>query len=140
MCGTWPLLAVWDPRFSRAHRETRNTHLGPSWSVRLMAAPCSMGPAVFLGSPPTHNAIWSLLECAAAGRSSQCGTHGFLGPTANPQHIFGPSWSVRLLAAPRSMGPAVFLGSPPTHNNPKICLNISRKQADAQVLDTQMPT
>ena len=53
---------------------------GPSWSVRLLAAPRSMGPAVFLGSP------------------------------RNPQHIFGPSRSVRLLAAPRSMGPAVFPG------------------------------
>ena len=34
--------------------------------------------------------------------------------TANPQHTLGPSWSVRLLAAPHSVGPAVFLGSPPT--------------------------
>ena len=61
------------------------------------------------------NTFWSLLECAAPGRFSQCGTHGFPGLTANPQRIFGPSWSVRLLAAPRSVGPAVFPGSPPTH-------------------------
>ena len=26
-------------------------------------------------------------------------------------HTFGPSWSVRLLASPRSVGPAVSLGS-----------------------------
>ena len=52
-CSAWPLLAVWDSRFSRAHRQ-----------------------------PTTH--IWSLLECAAHGRSSQCGTRGFLGFTANP--------------------------------------------------------
>ena len=125
-------------------RETRRahclpaTHFGPSWSVRHLAAPHSMGPAVFPGSPPTHNAylvppgvcgsrpllavwdprfswahrqpttrIWSLLECAAPGRSSQYGTRGFHGLTANPQRVFGPSWSVRLLAAPHSMGPAV---------------------------------
>ena len=42
--------------------------------------------------PPTH--FWSLLECAVHGRSSQCGTRGFLGLTANP-HTLGPSWSVR---------------------------------------------
>ena len=115
VCGAWPLLAVWDPRFSRAHRQT-TTHI---WS--LLAAPRSVGPAVFPGSPrnpQTH--IWSLLECAAPGRSSQYGTRGFPGFTANPQHTFGPSWSVRLLAAPRSMGPAVFLGSPPTHNTPLV--------------------
>ena len=72
---------------------------------------------------PTHSG--SLLECAAPGRSSQCGTRGFPGLTANPQHMLGPSWSVRLLAAPRSVGPAVFLGSPPTHNTcwvpPGVC-------------------
>ena len=109
------LLAVWDPRFSWAHRQP-STQFGPSWSVRLLAAPHSVGPAVFLGSPPTLNAIWSLLECAAPGRSSQCGTRGFLGFTANPQHIFGPSWSVRLLAAPRSVGPAVFLSMQVNHS------------------------
>ena len=87
--------------------------MGPAfWSVRLLAAPRSMGPAVFSWAhrqPTTH--IWSLLECAAPGRSSHSGTRGFPGLTANPQHIFGPSWSVRLLAAPRSMGPAVFPGT-----------------------------
>ena len=29
VCGSWPLLAVWDPRFSWAHHETRNAHLVP---------------------------------------------------------------------------------------------------------------
>ena len=97
---------------------------GSSWSVRLLAAPHSVGPAVFLGSPPptlntylvppgvcgpwplltvwdprfswahrqpsTH--MWSLLECATPGRSSQCGTHGFPGLTANPHntHLVPP--------------------------------------------------
>ena len=89
VCGAWPLLAVWDPRFSRVHRQ-----------------------------PSTQ--LWSLLECAAHGRSSQCGTRGFPWFTANPQHTFGPSWSVRRMAAPRSMGPAVFLGSPPTRNTPLV--------------------
>ena len=46
VCGTWPLLAVWDPRFSWAHRQP-TTPLVP---------PGVWGPAVFLGSPPTHNA------------------------------------------------------------------------------------
>ena len=230
VCGSWPLLAVWDPRFSRAHRQP-TTHIwsllecaasgrssqygtrcfpgltanptihiwsllecaasgrssqygtrgfpgltsnpqytfGPSWSVRLLAAPRSMGPAVFPGSPPTHNThlvppgvcgfwsllavwdprfsrahrqptihIWSLLECAASGRSSQYGTRGFPGLTANPQYTFGPSWSVRLLAAPRSMGPAVFTGSPPTHNRIFIWLNTSRKEIATQVLGAKM--
>ena len=83
------------------------------------------GTRGFLGSPPNPTYIWSLLECAAPGRSSQCGTLGFPGITANPQHTSGPSWSVRLLAAPRSVGPADFLGSPPTRNThlvpPGVC-------------------
>ena len=54
VCGSWPLLAVWDPRFSRAHRQPTST-FGPSWSVRHLAASRSMGPAVFLGSPLTHS-------------------------------------------------------------------------------------
>ena len=74
VCGPWPLLAVWDPRFSWAHRQ-----------------------------PATQ--IWSLLECAAPGRSSQCGTRGFPGLTANPQHTFGPSWSARHLAVPAVWDP-----------------------------------
>ena len=44
----------------------------------------------------------SLLECAAPGRSSQCGTH-----SSRVQQHLGPSWSVRHLAAPRSVGPTV---------------------------------
>ena len=70
------------------------------------------------------DSVWCV-ECAAPGRSSQYGTRGFPGLTANPQHTFGPSWSVRLLVAPRSMGPAVFLGSPPNLNThlvpPGVC-------------------
>ena len=62
----------------------------------------------------TH--VWSLLECTAPDRSSQCGTRGFLGLTANPQHTFGPSWSVRHHGRPSSVGPAIFSGSPPTLN------------------------
>ena len=112
-----------------------------------MAAPRSVGPAVYSGLPPTLTPLWPLLQCAAPGRSSQCGTRGFLGLTANPHHSlvppgvlrhlaaprsvgpavysglppthhsFGPSWSVRLLAAPRSVGPAVYSGLPPTHHS-----------------------
>ena len=54
VCGTWPLLAVWDPRFSPGLTANPQRTFGPSWSVRLLAAPRSLGPAVFLGSPPTH--------------------------------------------------------------------------------------
>ena len=186
VCGSRPLLTVWDPRFSGAHRQAA-THswsllecaapgrsspygtrgfpgltakpqhtLGPSWSVRLQAAPHRVGPAVFRGSPPSRITLlvppgvcgsrplltvwdprfsgahrqaathsWSLLECAAPGRSSPCGTRGFPGLTAKPQHTLGPSWSVRLQAAPHRMGPAVFRGSPPSRNTllvpPGVC-------------------
>ena len=47
-------------------------------------------------------------------RAGWVGGRVFPGFTANPQHTFGPSWSVRRMPAPRSVGPAVFLGSPPT--------------------------
>ena len=85
VCGPRPLLTLWDPRFSWAHRQ-----------------------------PATHS--WSLPECAAPGRSAQCGTHVFPGLTANPQHTLGP-WSVRPLAAPRNVGPAVSWADrqPATH-------------------------
>ena len=76
-CGT----AVFPPGSPPTHKYT----FGPSWSVRLLAAPRSVGPAVFPRAhrqPSTH--LWSLLECAAHGRSSQCGTRGFPGLTANP--------------------------------------------------------
>ena len=33
------------------------THIGSSWSVRLLAAPYSVEPAVFPGSPPTHSTV-----------------------------------------------------------------------------------
>ena len=36
----------------------------------------------------------------------------------NCNSTLGPSWSMGLLADPRSVGPAVFLGSPPTHHFP----------------------
>ena len=36
--------------------------------------------------------------------------------TANPQHTLGLSWSVRLSAAPQSVGNSIFVGSPPTRN------------------------
>ena len=123
VCGSWPLLAVWDPRFSWAHRQPNTCWVPPgvcgSWSLLAVWDPRFS----WVHRQPTH--AGSLLECAAPGRSSQCGTRGFPGLTANPQHMLGPSWSVRLLAAPRSVGPAVFLGSPPTHNTcwvpPGVC-------------------
>ena len=67
-----------------------NSPLGPSWSVRLPAAPRSVGPRFYWAYRPTRNALWSLLQCAAPGRSSQAGTHGFPGLTANPHHTLVP--------------------------------------------------
>ena len=40
-----------------------------------------------LGSPPTRTDSWSLPEFAALDHSSQCGICGFLGLTANSQHL-----------------------------------------------------
>ena len=53
-------------------------------------------------------------------RAGWVGGRGFPGFTANPQHTFGPSWSVRRMAAPRSAGPAVSPGLPPTHTPHKL--------------------
>ena len=58
----------------------------------------------------------------------------------NPQRTSGPSWSVRLLAAPRSMGPAVFLGSPPTHSFLKSVSTNCESHLQHNDLDTKMPT
>ena len=67
VCGSWPLLAVWDPRFSRAHRETRNTHLVPpgvcgSWPL---LAVCD--PRFSWAHRPTHNTncLKSRLNCCS---------------------------------------------------------------------------
>ena len=46
----------------------------------------------FLG----HNELWSLLECAALGRSSQCGTRAFLWAHRQPGSL---DWSLRPLLA-----------------------------------------
>ena len=56
VCGPWPLLAVWDPRFSQAHRSppTRNSRLVPP-ALCGPWPPRSVGPAVFSGSSPTNN-------------------------------------------------------------------------------------
>ena len=54
----------------------------------------------------------SLLECAAPSRSSQCGTREILGfPITHNKD--GPSWSVRHLAAPRSVGPTLSTKTTP---------------------------
>ena len=100
--------------------------LDPSWSVRLLAAPRRVRSAVFLGSPPTCNTLLvPPAVCAAPGRSSPCKIRGFPGLTANPQHTLDPSWSLRLLAAPRSVGPAVSRAhrQPATHawSPPGVC-------------------
>ena len=86
-----------------------------SWSVlelRVHTAPHSVGPAFFLGSAPTATRSWSLLESAAPGRSSRCGTRGFLGlPQTRSARLVPPgvcgSWPLLALWD---------LGSPPTRN------------------------
>ena len=65
---------------------------------------------------------------------------GFPGLTANPQYSFGPSWSVRLMAAPRSVGPALFLGSPPTHSTLQTVPTNCESHLRHNDLDTKMPT
>ena len=72
-------------------------------------------------------------------RAGWVGGRGFPGFTANPQRTFGPSWSVRLLAAPRSVGPAVFLGSPPTHH-PIYLLKHIAKDLRATMSSAKMAT
>ena len=126
-----------------------DTHLLPARPQQAMKV-------LVLSECPKETPHWPLLQCAAPGRSSQCGTRSFPGLTrqprntllvppgvcgswpllaawdprfpgltANPQRKLGPSCSVRLLAAPRSVGPALFLGSPPTCNTrlvpPGVC-------------------
>ena len=108
VCGTWPLLTVWDPRFSWAHRETRNIHLVPPGVCGIWPLLAVWDPrfAWAHSQPATH--IWSLLECAAA--------------------------------APRSMGPAVFPGSPPTHSTLKTVPTNCESHLRHNDLDTKMPT
>ena len=78
-----------------------------AWSLLECAAPgrsSHCGPAVLRVHREPATRAWSLLECAAPGRSSQCGT-AVLRVHREPATRRGPSWSVRLLAAPRSVGP-----------------------------------
>ena len=61
-----------------------------------MAAPRSVGQTVFLGLPPTLNTLLvppGVYGSMAAPRSVRPAVSGLI---ANPQHTFGPSWSVRL--------------------------------------------
>ena len=130
-----------------------NEHLVPpgvcgstrDWSapgVCGLAAPHSVGPAVFLGSPrqpATH--LWSLLECAAQGRSSQCGTRGvfFLGspPTLNtplvPPGVCGawPLLAVRDPRFPRAYRQTTHLINYSQHSGKGIVIHI---------LGVKMPT
>ena len=49
--GAMPFLAVWDPRFSWAHRQPSTVWVPPG-VYGAMAAPRSVRPAVYSGSPP----------------------------------------------------------------------------------------
>ena len=61
VCSSWPLLTVWDPQFSRAHRQ-RTTH---TWSLLEYAAPGRSSQSRTRGFPrltanPQHsNAVFS---------------------------------------------------------------------------------
>ena len=79
--------------------ECPNGKLDSLWSflesLRLLAAPRNVGPAVFLDSPPTRCA--SLVPPAACGSwplLAMWDPRCFPRPTANLQHTLGPSWSV----------------------------------------------
>ena len=61
-----------------------STIYGPSWSVRRHGRSSQCGTRGFLGSN-TLGPSWSVRR---HGRSSQCGTRGFPWLTANPQHTF----------------------------------------------------
>ena len=123
--GPWMCSCICHSRRNHLPTASRCQHppMHNSWQIKWRGTKCCQ-----VGTTRNRNhrtgALWmvSLRQhtlgpswCAAPGRSSQCWTRGFPGLTANPQHMLGPSWSVRLLAAPHSVGPAVFLGSPPTH-------------------------
>ena len=117
---------------------------GPSWSVRLLAAPRSVGPAVFQGSPPTHTNSWSLLECAAPGRSSQCGTCGFPGLTANPHQLLVPPgvcgswpllavWNLRFSRAHRQPTPTCsYQNAKAVWTNRRKCMSECASQPHTQ--------
>ena len=106
----WPLLAVWDRGFPGL---TANPHtLGPSWSVRHHVRSSQCGTRGFPGLTANPQHFWSLLE-TAPGHSSVWDP-GLLGLTAKPQHTLVPRGVCGSMAAPRSVGPAVFSGSPPT--------------------------
>ena len=94
-----------------------------------------------------NSAHRAYFECATASpkrpepKYDQCSPPLRVGGWArNPQYSFGPSWSVRQLAAPRSMGPAVFLGSPPTHSTLKTAPTNCESHLRHNDLDTKMPT
>ena len=67
-----------------------------------------------------HNtgALPTSISTVARQFSARLWVHTSLGllPEGSGTAWSPPTWSVRLLAAPRNMGPAVFLGSPPTRN------------------------
>ena len=63
----------------------------------------TVGPAVFLGSPPTRNALLvPPAVCGSVAAPHSMGPAVFRGLTANQQRTLGPSWSLRLMAAPHS--------------------------------------
>ena len=70
VCGSWPLLAVWDSGFPGYRQPTM--HNGPSWSVRLVAAPRSVGLTVTLpyakafGTIQVESLEWDTQPCRAA--------------------------------------------------------------------------
>ena len=136
------------------HTTPTATHVSPAWCRRSVPRDRPIDVCMSLARHKDHGVAGAsrdrqrsqtLLECATPGRSSQCESRNYLGfpithnkdgPSWSVRHLaaprsvgpkvvgsnntFGPSWSVRRMAAPRSMGPAVFPGSPPTHNLHKL--------------------
>ena len=63
-----------------------------------MAAPRSVGPTVFLAYRQPSEHRWSLLECAANGCSSQCGTPETVTYSGNKSALFNGQLCVDLIA------------------------------------------
>ena len=87
--------------------------LGHSWNVRRHGRSSQCGTCGFLGltANPQHTFGPSSIV-RLHGRSSQCGTRGFPGLTRQPSTLLVPPGVCGSMAVPRSVGPAVFLGSP----------------------------
>ena len=95
---------------------TLNTLLVPPGVYGSMAAPRSVGPAAFLGSPPTLNTLLVPPGVYGAMAVPPVWDPRFSWAHRQPSTLWVPPGVYGAMAAPRSVGPAVYSGSPPTLN------------------------